>query len=666
MLFRRSSICPSQKVAVNEGLYYLFREIVPKDPAEVGKGVEIGNSHVFEHSALCWAYLLSKAKHEDGNTESFTEISITCPLSYIRIEDPVRVPGVEKIYDRSSVLSLIQDGKSIAGCSVSPLVEDALERVPDFQRLLLCFPQSTNEVFLWTGASQVASSLTAPAVPSTACSWADLLQKRKSQKCLCLVPPLKLKVAAVDGSLTLDEQGHMAVFSGLAKDVQKPVILFSPLSGQTTQWNPDQLAVSVSRFANRFETVGANSTTSKSVITRLPKEAIVVLLDVSSSMNEKCFDGSMSRISAVKQLFHAFANRSMAYNYPHVIGLTLFGSTVSVVSEVSELFESFKENVDVVVASGRTKLYDAVVNAACQLEEFTKSYPNCRKRILCLTDGEDISSSSTPLETVQKVQTLTIPVDAVLVGAGNLTLKSISVASGGCCFLPKDFSQGLKLFEMETVLSLAERVPSQLRSVGSESALKQYESVSNFPYHTEPRHRTPDEISRPVVSAKRALHQASVSLPQGGVVSAPARLRRILKEMGSYQRNPHPSVEIYPCEDRLDFWRMLLVGPDDTPYARGVFILYTKFPNDYPQSAPEMRFITPIYHCNINSNGRICHSVFERNYTTDTSVRTIIDCLYGLLLEPEPDDPLDSTLAEEYFCRRCKYDLHSKDGKMCW
>ena len=32
----------------------------------------------------------------------------------------------------------------------------------------------------------------------------------------------------------------------------------------------------------------------------------------------------------------------MAYNYSHVIGLTLFGSTVRVVSKVSELFESFK------------------------------------------------------------------------------------------------------------------------------------------------------------------------------------------------------------------------------------------------------------------------------------------------------------------------------------
>ena len=42
----------------------------------------------------------------------------------------------------------------------------------------------------------------------------------------------------------------------------------------------------------------------------------------------------------------------------------------------------------------------------------------------------------------------------------------------------------------------------------------------------------------------------------------------------------------------------------------------------------------------------VCHSVFDRNYTTDTSFRTIIDCIYGLLLEPEPEDLLDRRVNE--------------------
>jgi len=47
--------------------------------------------------------------------------------------------------------------------------------------------------------------------------------------------------------------------------------------------------------------------------------------------------------------------------------------------------------------------------------------------------------------------------------------------------------------------------------------------------------------------------------------------------------------------------------------------------------------------------GRICHSIFDRNYTPATSVRVMIDCIYGLLLNPDVSDPLDSTLALDFY-----------------
>lgn len=32
------------------------------------------------------------------------------------------------------------------------------------------------------------------------------------------------------------------------------------------------------------------------------------------------------------------------------------------------------------------------------------------------------------------------------------------------------------------------------------------------------------------------------------------------------------------------------------------------FPVEYPLLPPEMRFVTPILHCNINAHGKICKS----------------------------------------------------------
>ena len=71
---------------------------------------------------------------------------------------------------------------------------------------------------------------------------------------------------------------------------------------------------------------------------------------------------------------------------------------------------------------------------------------------------------------------------------------------------------------------------------------------------------------------------------------------------------------------------------------------------------PEIRFITPIRHCNVSPYGRICHSILDRNYTPDTAVSTIFNCIYGLLLQPDVSDPLDSTLALSFYAANGKYE----------
>ena len=49
-----------------------------------------------------------------------------------------------------------------------------------------------------------------------------------------------------------------------------------------------------------------------------------------------------------------------------------------------------------------------------------------------------------------------------------------------------------------------------------------------------------------------------------------------------------------------------VTGPEDTPYEGGVFELMLSLPARYPFEPPKLRFVTPIYHPNIDSTGRIC------------------------------------------------------------
>jgi ubiquitin-protein ligase len=68
----------------------------------------------------------------------------------------------------------------------------------------------------------------------------------------------------------------------------------------------------------------------------------------------------------------------------------------------------------------------------------------------------------------------------------------------------------------------------------------------------------------------------------------------------------------------------------------------------YPMSPQEARFITPIYHPNINRHGRICHSILDRNWTVDTSTKNVIYTIYSLLLVPEFSDPINTVVTLNY------------------
>ncbi|XP_035280093.1 ubiquitin-conjugating enzyme E2-17 kDa-like isoform X3 [Anguilla anguilla] len=97
-------------------------------------------------------------------------------------------------------------------------------------------------------------------------------------------------------------------------------------------------------------------------------------------------------------------------------------------------------------------------------------------------------------------------------------------------------------------------------------------------------------------------------------------------------------------------------GPPDTPYAEGAFELYCQFGEDYPLKPPTVRFLTPIYHCNVNSVGRICHNIFDRDYSAHVTMKEILEAVFGLLIAPEAEDPLDSILAEQFQSCREQYE----------
>ncbi|XP_039083514.1 ubiquitin-conjugating enzyme E2 T isoform X2 [Hyaena hyaena] len=95
-----------------------------------------------------------------------------------------------------------------------------------------------------------------------------------------------------------------------------------------------------------------------------------------------------------------------------------------------------------------------------------------------------------------------------------------------------------------------------------------------------------------------------------------------------------------------------ILGAADTPYEKGVFKLEVIIPERYPFEPPQIRFLTPIYHPNIDSAGRICLDVLKLPpkgaWRPSLNLATVLTSIQLLMSEPNPDDPLMADISSEF------------------
>ncbi|KAM3718725.1 Ubiquitin-conjugating enzyme E2-18 kDa [Dirofilaria immitis] len=126
--------------------------------------------------------------------------------------------------------------------------------------------------------------------------------------------------------------------------------------------------------------------------------------------------------------------------------------------------------------------------------------------------------------------------------------------------------------------------------------------------------------------------------------------RRIKKEREQLARSKPTYIhDIIIQNDNQNQWDILLLPPRP-PYNDGLFRLRITFPSDYPFKPPHLRFITPIYHPNIDEKGLMCLAILQYdNWKPGTNIENIIQSLIFLLNDPEPERPLRYQIAEQIY-----------------
>ncbi|XP_038676320.1 ubiquitin-conjugating enzyme E2 T isoform X3 [Scyliorhinus canicula] len=89
------------------------------------------------------------------------------------------------------------------------------------------------------------------------------------------------------------------------------------------------------------------------------------------------------------------------------------------------------------------------------------------------------------------------------------------------------------------------------------------------------------------------------------------RVSRLKKEMQLLASQPPPGISCWLNSDQMDDLRAQILGSVDSPYEGGIFNLEIVVPERYPFEPPKIRFLTPIYHPNIDTAGRICLDILK-------------------------------------------------------
>ena len=145
-------------------------------------------------------------------------------------------------------------------------------------------------------------------------------------------------------------------------------------------------------------------------------------------------------------------------------------------------------------------------------------------------------------------------------------------------------------------------------------------------------------------------------------------MKRIKEEYTELNNNPNANIGAsvgLPDEDNIFEWQCSLMGPKDTSYNGGVFFLSIKFPDEYPNKAPEVVFKTPIYHINVNPRksdvkgaeplGHVCISTLNW-WKPESRIKQVLSDIFALFYMANPDSPYGLDRADEFRFNRRLYE----------
>lgn len=96
-------------------------------------------------------------------------------------------------------------------------------------------------------------------------------------------------------------------------------------------------------------------------------------------------------------------------------------------------------------------------------------------------------------------------------------------------------------------------------------------------------------------------------------------------------------------------WDVTICGARGSNYEGGIFHVAISFPQDFPASRPDVRFVTPVFNCSVRTNGEMCLESIN-NWSRASTIISVVEEIQKALSRPNPDSGANPEACEvSYF-----------------
>jgi ubiquitin-protein ligase len=115
-----------------------------------------------------------------------------------------------------------------------------------------------------------------------------------------------------------------------------------------------------------------------------------------------------------------------------------------------------------------------------------------------------------------------------------------------------------------------------------------------------------------------------------------ADIRKIKEQMEYLTKSENVPVNKVERIDNNDLlWKVIFDGPEESPYEDGIFTLKFIFKPGFPKTGPEARFITPMFHPNIDpkNDQHVCINLLNQ-WDENRTIEDVILGIFDILINP--------------------------------